>query len=661
MGLCPYLRFTSLLLVILGPFSSAFAATVEIRDNRVTLSQSIQVYSEPPQQVKPDYIVPPDDLFKSSETVVPNLGLNPAKHWFKVEVRNELAHQRFVVEAGYPLLDYVDYFVQKDGLLEGPVESGDLRPFSSRTRPHRTLNFSLDLEQGETATLYFLVQTESSVQLPLTLYTEAEFGDNAAAESIGFGLFYGSLIVIMLFNFFQWLMIRELIYAKYVGFLVANLLFQMAINGSLFQWVLPDSPALANVGVLICNFMAWGFAFQFGASFVDLRTVSPGFDKAVRVIAVTCGIGAVASTFLPYRSLVAFVVIFALAFPPIFGAMGIMAMRAGQRSAKYFTMAFALLMIGSVLYALKTATILPSHFVTEYAMQIGSVLQVILLSLALGEQAREVFEQRDALSSEVLEKTRALSAEATKRSEVERERAQAVEELRLEAETKVALFSDATHHLNNPLNHITGAREIISGELALIHERLDVILPDDEDPDVKAVRKAFRQNFAKIAESEMRLDDALSRASNAVSVLRAVSGVDGVGVEPCYFAEIWALLKERIFIADDNARLVPPVEFMELKVLGAPGLYVQAMEVILEEAQHVPRLVYSVTSSELVIAFQGSEIEVDLLESLVRKINHLVKVTGALAKLNHDETVELVLPMAGPEHGSQLMQQEGKS
>ena len=269
--------------------------------------------------------------------------------------------------------------------------------------------------------------------------------------------------------------------------------------------------------------------------------------------------------------------------------------------------------------------------------------------------------KRDALSSEVLEKTRALSAEATKRSEVERERAQAVEELRLEAETKVALFSDATHHLNNPLNHITGAREIISGELALIHERLDVILPDDEDPDVKAVRKAFRQNFAKIAESEMRLDDALSRASNAVSVLRAVSGVDGVGVEPCYFAEIWALLKERIFIADDNTRLVPPAEFMELKVLGAPGLYVQAMEVILEEAQHVPRLVYSVTSSELVIGFQGSEIEVDLLRSLVRKINHLVKVTGALAKLNHDETVELVLPMATPEQGSQITQQEGKA
>ena len=81
--------------------------------------------------------------------------------------------------------------------------------------------------------------------------------------------------------------------------------------------------------------------------------------------------------------------------------MGLFASRAGQRSAKYFTLAFALFLTGSILYALKTATVLPSHFITEYAIQIGSVFQVILLSLALGDQAREVFEQRDHLMSEV--------------------------------------------------------------------------------------------------------------------------------------------------------------------------------------------------------------------------------------------------------------------
>ena len=102
----------------------------------------------------------------------------------------------------------------------------------------------------------------------------------------------------------------------------------------------------------------------------------------------------------------------------------------------------------------------------------------------------------------------------------------------------------------------------------LIRERLDVILPEDDDPDVKAVRKAFHANFTKIADSEMRLDDALSRASNAVSVLRAVSGVDGIGIEPCYFGEIWTLCASASLLPRINTRLSPPAEFMQEQFLG---------------------------------------------------------------------------------------------
>ena len=49
------------------------------------------------------------------------------------------------------------------------------------------------------------------------------------------------------------------------------------------------------------------------------------------------------------------------------------------------------------------------------------------------------------------------------------------------------------------------------------------ILPNDSDPDVKVVRKAFRKHFEKIAESEVRLDDAL------------VEGIQcRVGIEGCF-------------------------------------------------------------------------------------------------------------------------------
>ena len=44
-------------------------------------------------------------------------------------------------------------------------------------------------------------------------------------ESMGFGLFYGAIIVILLFNLIQWLMIKEAVYGQYVGFNCVNFSF----------------------------------------------------------------------------------------------------------------------------------------------------------------------------------------------------------------------------------------------------------------------------------------------------------------------------------------------------------------------------------------------------------------------------------------------------
>ena len=47
---------------------------------------------------------------KKKKKSIPNLGLDPRIHWFEVTLVNRLESQRFVVEAGYPLLDYVDTY-----------------------------------------------------------------------------------------------------------------------------------------------------------------------------------------------------------------------------------------------------------------------------------------------------------------------------------------------------------------------------------------------------------------------------------------------------------------------------------------------------------------------------------------------------------------------
>ena len=191
-------------------------------------------------------------------------------------------------------------------------------------------------------------------------------------------------------------MIRDRFMGNIVGFLTC-VCFKWRSTVLCFQWVFPRHPSIANGTLLVSNLLAWAFALLiWRESLIDAQFVTALSAFRQRFIlssAFRCG-------WLVYSALSKSGVIccyFRSRFPALIGAMGILA-ACRATVGQVFHARFCGFVDGwLILYALKTATDSTFTFVTEYAMQIGSVLQVILLSLALGVQAREVFEQRDRL------------------------------------------------------------------------------------------------------------------------------------------------------------------------------------------------------------------------------------------------------------------------
>ncbi|MFA7321815.1 MAG: 7TM diverse intracellular signaling domain-containing protein, partial [Dokdonella sp.] len=100
----------------------------------------------------------------------------------------------------------------------------------------------------------------------------------------------------------------------------------------------------------------------------------------------------------------------------IFAVSLILAKR-GDRAAKILLLAWSVLLVGTTVYAMVSFGVLPKLFVTEFGMQIGSALEMILLSFALAfrfadlrnENVRIVQSARDELEQRVGERTRELS------------------------------------------------------------------------------------------------------------------------------------------------------------------------------------------------------------------------------------------------------------
>ena len=120
-----------------------------------------------------------------------------------------------------------------------------------------------------------------------------------------------------------------------------------------------------------------------------------------------------------------------------------------------------------------------------------------------------------------------------------RTHSQAEHEARVVAEAKIVLFSDAVHHLNNPLSHIQGSTDRVTGLAKQMRTSINELLHSEPiDPEAELVRKTYDTQFGEVLQSLGDADQASSRATDAVKLLRVVSGIDGPAMTTFSFKEL---------------------------------------------------------------------------------------------------------------------------
>src|SRR5690606_22822859 len=74
----------------------------------------------------------------------------------------------------------------------------------------------------------------------------------------------------------------------------------------------------------------------------------------------------------------------------------------GYRPAKFFLLSWTVFFIGLILFILRNTGILPYSFYTNYTMQIGTALEVTLLSLALADRINILKKENEISQAEAL-------------------------------------------------------------------------------------------------------------------------------------------------------------------------------------------------------------------------------------------------------------------
>jgi len=167
----------------------------------------------------------------------------------------------------------------------------------------------------------------------------------------------------------------------------------------------------------------------FTREFLDLPRHRPRLDSVFRGFVVIQLAMLIGVPMLGYRTAIMIQTASVFLIAPLILYASISLVRSGYRPANYFLMAWAALLLGTMSYALVSFGILPKVFITEYGIQIGSALEMTLLSFALAfrirdleqEKRRLISRSRDELEACVLQRTTELNQALAELGEMNRQ------------------------------------------------------------------------------------------------------------------------------------------------------------------------------------------------------------------------------------------------
>jgi len=315
----------------------------------------------------------------------PAFGFQTGAFWFHAVIVNRNPDEpRWLLVQQYPLSDRLDVYQRlPDGTLKH-YEGGDHLPFVQRSVLHRQPNFWLDLPLDAPVELLVRVQSESSMQVPLALYTPTAFTEQSRDAQFGIGLYYGILLALFIYNLVLWLALRDANYFWYLFHITAFGLVLFTLNGLGFEYLWPNSSWLADKAVPLSICLSQIGMQQFSRHFLDLKQrwrlgdrISLGFI----VFFVLLGIASTQLTYHIATPLAAAAVFLSIAWIAVISGVVV---RQGYRPAQLFLLAWSLFLLGTCVFVMLAFGLLPKNFFTEYGVQIGSALEMLLLSVALG-------------------------------------------------------------------------------------------------------------------------------------------------------------------------------------------------------------------------------------------------------------------------------------
>ncbi len=332
-----------------------------------------------------------------------SFGFTRSAYWLRVHLRNssDLPIER-MLEIANARLSTVQFHQALANGADQSVVTGAVTPFATRPYANRFFIFPLSLPAHSDQVYYLRFESVGPLLIPARLWTPQAYHAHERSDYLAQAWYFGMATAMVLFNLLLFFALRDVLYLLYVNFVTCTTLTLAAQNGLAKEFLWPDAALWSDTAVPVGFSMTLLTLLFFMRHMLDTRIVVPRLDRLIQALIAIFLLSLIAfAVALPLFAKTAVQLNLVTALLTI--AIGLACAFKSQRSAWFFVAAFAALMLGGVLTALRSFGFLPTNFLTVNGLQFGSALEMILLALAMADRFDALRKEKASAQSKALE------------------------------------------------------------------------------------------------------------------------------------------------------------------------------------------------------------------------------------------------------------------
>ncbi len=420
---------------------------VQLSASDIPISSALHyvfIDKEPPDKHN-EYEVIPEGKWRSYSGGTVHFGYHRGLLVLKLLLKNESELPRSVMlELGWPFLNNIQVY-SISGDEPDFDKSSALQAHDEPKVDYRHPVYRLYFASGESKQVYLGIETAVKFIVPIKIWDVNAFEHHKYIQNFWYGSFFAAMAVMLFYNFIIGIYTRDNSYLFYCLYVASVIFYVVAFSGFGGQYLWNGSTWFNEHSFGVSSSFSFLCVVLFMRRILELDRYGGGVLLLNRMLG-WCWFIIVSGYFFTYQPFWFFLEDIAaiLSCPAGLGST-IYLWRKGNVSAKYLTMAWAILIIATLILMLGLTGLVSYTPQSLYVQMVGFVIEVILLSLALAERINRERSEKEEARKEALAYSQRVAEAQHREMRIQRKMLELKEQLNKDLEARVESRTEELH------------------------------------------------------------------------------------------------------------------------------------------------------------------------------------------------------------------------